>query len=66
MSDIELKIKAKEILIANPEMLASLDYEFGLLLNNESDFNYSEDEFLYWVVDFFIETENGQANFHMN
>lgn len=66
MSVKELKIKAKEILIANPEMLASLDYEFGDLLNNDPFFNYSEDEFLYWVVDFFIETENGQVNFQMN
>ncbi len=66
MTETELKIKAKEILIANPEMLPSLDYEFGDLLNNYPDFNYAEDEFLYWLVDFYIETENGQANFHMN
>ena len=66
MTDIELKIKAKEILIANPDMLASLDYEFGYLLYHDPDFSYGEDEFLYWVVDFFIETENGQDNFYMN
>jgi hypothetical protein len=66
MTETEIKIKAKEILIANPEMLASLDYEFGELLNSDPDFNYSEGEFLYWVVDFFIETENGQDYFPMN
>ncbi len=66
MSEIELKTRAKEILIANPGMLSSLDYEFGYLLNNDPDFDYSEDEFLYWVVDFFIETEEGQVNFLMN
>lgn len=66
MTETELKIKAKEILIANPGMLASLDYEFGDLFNSDPDFDYSEDEFLYWVVDFFIETENGQVNFPMN
>ena len=66
MTEIELKIKAKEILIENPDMLSSLDAEFGDLLNSEPDFNYREDEFLYWVIDFYIETENGQDNFHMN
>jgi hypothetical protein len=66
MTQIELKIKAKEILIEHPDMLSSLDAEFGYLLNNEPGFNYTEDEFLYWVVDFYIETENGQDNFHMN
>ena len=66
MTEIELKIKTKEILIANPEMLSSLDYEFGYLLFNEPDFGYAENEFLYWLVDFFIEMENGQVNFHEN
>ena len=66
MTQIELKIKAKEILIENPDMLSGLDDEFGYLLNSEPDFNYTEDEFLYWVVDFYIETENGKDNFHMN
>jgi hypothetical protein len=66
MTESELKIKAREILIANPEMLSSLDYEFGLRLNSDPYFDYTEDEFLYWIVDFFIETENGQVNFPMN
>ena len=66
MTEIELKIKAKEILIENPDMLSSLDAEFCDLLNSEPGFNYREDEFLYWVIDFYIETENGQDNFHMN
>ena len=66
MTEIELKIKAKEILIANPDMLSSLDDEFGYLLFNEPDFDYAEDEFLYWLVDFYVEMENGQVNFHEN
>ncbi len=66
MTVIELKIKTKEILIANPDMLSSLDDEFGYLLFSEPDFGYAEDEFLYWLVDFFIETEKGQDNFYMN
>lgn len=66
MTEIELKIRAKEILIANPDMLSSLDYEFGYLLFNDPDFGYAEDEFLYWLVDFFIEMEKGQDNFYWN
>jgi len=66
MSTKELKIKAREILIAHPEMLVSLDDEFRFLLISDPNFNYAEDEFLYWLVDFFIETENGQDNFYWN
>ncbi len=66
MSATELKIKTREILIANPEMLACLDDEFRFLLISDPDFNYAEDEFLFWLVDFFIETESGQDNYHWN
>ena len=66
MTTTELKIKAREILIANPTMLASLDDEFGYLLTNDPSFPYAEDEFLYWVIDCYIEIENGQGNYYWN
>ena len=66
MTVTALKIKAREILISNPDMLVSLDAEFGYLLHTHTDFNYAEDEFLCWLIDFFIETDNGQENFLMN
>jgi hypothetical protein len=66
MNLIELKIRAREILVANQDMLSSLYYEFMELLNSDPYFEYREDEFLYWVIDGFIETLNGQDNYIFN
>ena len=46
-------------------MLASLDKEFGERLLDPT-FEYREDEFLFWLVDFYFEMDTGQANFLFN
>lgn len=66
MTSTELKIKIREIVIAHPDMLASLDTEFGNLLRRNPYFEYREDEFLFWVVDLYFEMEKGQEYYHFN
>lgn len=66
MTSTELKIKIREIVVAHPNMLASLDAEFGDMLRRNPYFEYREDEFLYWVVDLYLEMEKGEDYYHFN